>query len=112
MGTMQSLDPSGMSKAVITFQVPRNASSLTAFEFCNKHGLWKGPTVQVQTTNLDESESPNVRIAVIILSVVGLAMLFGVVGGLAYYRAHALGKQTADTESSDRDQKRNTNATQ
>jgi len=49
--SMRSLDPSVMSTASITFAVPRNASSLTAYEFCNKHGLWRGPTMQIPQRN-------------------------------------------------------------
>jgi desulfoferrodoxin (superoxide reductase-like protein) len=46
--TMQELSPQGVDVASIDFTVPVGATSLTAYEWCNKHGLWEGPTVQVQ----------------------------------------------------------------
>lgn len=45
--TTQELDPSATSVATITFTVPTGARKLTAYEWCNKHGLWQGPTVAV-----------------------------------------------------------------
>jgi len=53
---MQNLDPSGVDKASVTFEVPSDVSSLTAYEFCNKHGLWMGPTVFI---NLQKPKSKN-----------------------------------------------------
>lgn len=47
--TMQNLDPTGVDKATITFTVPSGATSLTAYEWCNKHGLWVGPEVKITT---------------------------------------------------------------
>jgi len=44
---MKNLDPTSVNKATITFSVPSGATSLTAYEWCNKHGLWKGPMVPV-----------------------------------------------------------------
>merc|ERR1712187_9396 len=44
---MQNLDPTGMDIASISFTIPRYTTSLTAYEFCNLHGLWQGPTVVV-----------------------------------------------------------------
>jgi desulfoferrodoxin (superoxide reductase-like protein) len=48
---MKNLDPTGVDKAAITFSVPTGATSLTAYEWCNKHGLWKGPTVTVPASS-------------------------------------------------------------
>lgn len=33
-------------KAHIRITIPRHATELTAFSFCNRHGLWKGKTVK------------------------------------------------------------------
>merc|ERR1712039_362677 len=44
---MQNLDPSDRDIASINFTIPSGVTSLTAFEYCNLHGLWRGPTVQV-----------------------------------------------------------------
>merc|ERR1712187_1080446 len=44
---MQNLDPTGMDIASISFTIPKYTTSLTAYEFCNLHGLWQGPTVVV-----------------------------------------------------------------
>mmetsp|Transcript_113197 Transcript_113197/g.315185 ORF Transcript_113197/g.315185 Transcript_113197/m.315185 type:complete len:329 (-) Transcript_113197:99-1085(-) len=45
--TIQNVDPEFVAKAQITFTVPSDATNLTAYEFCNLHGLWRGPTVEV-----------------------------------------------------------------
>merc|ERR1712083_269027 len=47
--TMQNLDPTGVDTARITFTLPSAATSLTAYEFCNKHGLYRGPTVTLSS---------------------------------------------------------------
>ena len=44
------------SKAEIRFTIPDGVESITAYEFCNKHGLWKGPTVNLDATSNDTSE--------------------------------------------------------
>merc|ERR1719330_663649 len=45
--TLQELDPTGVDVASINFTIPIGTTSLTAYEWCNKHGLWEGPTVSV-----------------------------------------------------------------
>jgi len=47
---LKNLNPENVDKAQVDFTVPSSATSLTAYEFCNKHGLWKGPTVTVKDT--------------------------------------------------------------
>ncbi|CAB9497474.1 Desulfoferrodoxin [Seminavis robusta] len=59
--TMQSLNPSNVDIAQIQFEVPSNATTLTAYEWCNVHGLYRGPTIsaatgQVIDTNTDDEE--------------------------------------------------------
>jgi desulfoferrodoxin (superoxide reductase-like protein) len=45
------LDPSlANGVATVTFDVPEGVKSLTAYEWCNLHGLWKGPEVVVDAT--------------------------------------------------------------
>ena len=44
--TFHTLDPSATT-ANIEFDIPASATELTAYEWCNKHGLWKGPTVTI-----------------------------------------------------------------
>lgn len=44
---MESLDPKDVDKAEMSFEIPEGVKELTAWEFCNLHGLWKGPTVSV-----------------------------------------------------------------
>ena len=48
----QALDPNGVDIATFDFVVPESATELTAYEWCNIHGFWKGPTVQV---NMEET---------------------------------------------------------
>jgi desulfoferrodoxin (superoxide reductase-like protein) len=55
---MKNLDPTGVDKAAISFSVPSGATSLTAYEWCNKHGLWEGPTVNVPTSSSSSAGLP------------------------------------------------------
>lgn len=45
--SMQMLDPTDVTKAELAFDIPEGTESVTAWAFCNLHGLWKGPTVMV-----------------------------------------------------------------
>lgn len=47
----QALDPTNVDIATMEFDVPESATDVTAYEWCNIHGLWKGPTVEV---NIEE----------------------------------------------------------
>lgn len=53
-GAVVGLDATDPSTATVpvtySFDVPKGATSLTAYEFCNKHGLWEGPQADVPTT--------------------------------------------------------------
>merc|ERR1711874_941069 len=73
--TMQNLDPNGVDLASISFKVPSSATSLTAYEFCNLHGLWQGPTIVVPS----EAQTP---VDVEGFSLLYLWILFGVSGAL------------------------------
>ena len=53
----QALDPNGVDIATMDFVVPQSATELTAYDWCNIHGLWKGPTVQVKTEGAKDSAS-------------------------------------------------------
>jgi len=44
---MDALSPVGSSIAQTRFDIPEGVIKLQAFEWCNKHGLWKGPEVNV-----------------------------------------------------------------
>lgn len=44
---MSSLDPTGVKSATITFDIPKGVSTLTAYSWCNLHGHWVGPTVEL-----------------------------------------------------------------
>lgn len=52
---MKTLDPSDVDMAVTTFEISEGVTEVTAYEWCNLHGLWRGPTVRVVT---DEDDSP------------------------------------------------------
>ena len=47
---MKSLDPTGVTEATWTFQTPEGATTLQAYSWCNIHGLYVGPIVEVATT--------------------------------------------------------------
>eukprot|EP00928_Gymnodinium_smaydae_P095054 TRINITY_DN8104_c0_g2_i1.p1 TRINITY_DN8104_c0_g2~~TRINITY_DN8104_c0_g2_i1.p1 ORF type:complete len:1846 (+),score=294.15 TRINITY_DN8104_c0_g2_i1:63-5600(+) len=44
---MRGLEPTEPSPATLTFDVPASATKLTAYEYCNKHGLFSGGEVVV-----------------------------------------------------------------
>lgn len=77
---MKNLDPDGVDKAEMTFDVPEGVSEVTAWEFCNRHGLWKGPSVSVMAdapmeadTEEEQDESPAAHTQVsIIVAVLAL----------------------------------------
>merc|ERR1712087_744080 len=51
---MRALDPTqivhGPVPAQAEFDIPDGTTSLQAYEWCNKHGLWEGPVVNVSST--------------------------------------------------------------
>jgi len=49
--SFRSLSPSESSPATMYFDIPVGTTSVTAYEFCNKHGLFQGPTVTVTPDN-------------------------------------------------------------
>ena len=51
--TMSTLDPTGVDTATLDFEVPEGTKSLQAYSWCNLHGLWKGPIVEVETASTD-----------------------------------------------------------
>lgn len=62
--SMQMLDPTDVTKAEMTFDIPEGTESVTAWAFCNLHGLWVGPNVMVTANEpvADESK-PNGEVA-------------------------------------------------
>jgi len=69
---MENLDPTNVAKASITFVVPSDATSLTAYEWCNLHGLWKGPIVNLTTAA--KGERSGMRLGLVAVNVIS-AML-------------------------------------
>merc|ERR1712110_382497 len=67
---MRNMDPGESDIAIASFRVPRNATSLTAYEFCNLHGLWQGPTVFVNKSETNARPS-------------GFYVLWGAIAGAA-----------------------------
>ena len=45
---MEYLDPTFVDVATMEFEIPPGVTSVKAYEFCNIHGLWEGPSVKVQ----------------------------------------------------------------
>jgi desulfoferrodoxin (superoxide reductase-like protein) len=50
--SLRSLSPSEPSPAHMYFDIPSGTTSLTAYEYCNKHGLFQGETVTVSANNI------------------------------------------------------------
>lgn len=54
---MSSLDPTNADNAAMTFDLPPGGpKKLTAYSWCNIHGLWVGPTVEVDSSKRKEVE--------------------------------------------------------
>ena len=54
---MKNLDPNDVDKAEMTFDIPEGVKEVSAWEFCNLHGLWKGPSVSVKAAvTMEETE--------------------------------------------------------
>mmetsp|Transcript_7355 Transcript_7355/g.13369 ORF Transcript_7355/g.13369 Transcript_7355/m.13369 type:complete len:348 (+) Transcript_7355:147-1190(+) len=54
---LEALDPTVAAPATMTFSVPGGVTTLTPFEWCNKHGLYKGATVTIPApTTVDPSD--------------------------------------------------------
>lgn len=49
--TMHSLDPTDVDVATMDFEIPKGAETLKAYAWCNIHGLWEGPEVEVETVS-------------------------------------------------------------
>lgn len=47
---MDSLDPTGADNATMAFGLPAAARKLVAYGWCNIHGLWVGPAVEVDAS--------------------------------------------------------------
>ena len=61
---MTSLDPTGVDSATWDFTVPKGVESMTAFAWCNIHGLYEGPTVTVDVRAEEERTQKNSAFAV------------------------------------------------
>lgn len=57
---VETMDPNMPAPATVVFDVPESVTELTAFEFCNLHGLWKGPTVVTLPPELAANATTNV----------------------------------------------------
>jgi desulfoferrodoxin (superoxide reductase-like protein) len=59
---LNALDPTGVEYASIEFTPPSDSKTLTAYIWCNIHGLYVGPTVDVPVkendTALDTNPNP------------------------------------------------------
>jgi len=57
---MQVMDPSADDAlpATMVMDVPEGVTSLTPYEFCNLHGLWKGPEVTIPSADAGVVVSP------------------------------------------------------
>lgn len=49
--TLKALDPTGVDHASLEFYPPEGSKTLTAYIWCNIHGLYVGPTVDVPAKN-------------------------------------------------------------
>eukprot|EP00579_Thalassiosira_antarctica_P001393 CAMPEP_0201868152 /NCGR_PEP_ID=MMETSP0902-20130614/2160_1 /ASSEMBLY_ACC=CAM_ASM_000551 /TAXON_ID=420261 /ORGANISM="Thalassiosira antarctica, Strain CCMP982" /LENGTH=338 /DNA_ID=CAMNT_0048393463 /DNA_START=90 /DNA_END=1106 /DNA_ORIENTATION=+ len=54
---LESMDPTVAAPAKMTFSVPAGVTELTPYNWCNKHGLWKGELVTVTATSAGRSSA-------------------------------------------------------
>merc|ERR1712113_530967 len=95
---MQALDPTNADTASINFTIPAGATELTAYAWCNKHGLWIGPTAyltmqQVPTRTTNDSKH-KVIIIITLISVTILLALFALFVRSFWKPSKAQQKQT------------------
>jgi len=57
---MKTFDTTGVDKATMEFDVPDGAVKLKAYAWCNLHGLWEGPEVEVTAATMEDGESSGV----------------------------------------------------
>ncbi|CAL1129696.1 unnamed protein product [Cladocopium goreaui] len=50
--SMRHLSPAEPSPATMIFEIPPGTTQVRAFEFCNRHGLYRGPSVSVLPSNI------------------------------------------------------------
>ena len=50
--SMRHLSPAEPSPATMIFEIPPGTTAVRAFEFCNVHGLFRGPAVSVDTQHI------------------------------------------------------------
>lgn len=78
--TLKTLDPTGVEYASLEFFPEENAKQLTAYIWCNIHGLYVGPTVDVpvEDNGMEPPESSASTTAILTSSswVVALLVFF------------------------------------
>jgi len=52
---MATMDPTLPGPATVSFQVPEDVIEMTAYEFCNLHGLYQGPKISTNGTSINNS---------------------------------------------------------
>jgi len=74
--TMQTLDSTGVFTATAEFDVPEGAETLQAYAWCNLHGLWQGPVVEVvASASADTEDNSGVACSVAVGAVAGTSLL-------------------------------------
>lgn len=53
---VKTMDPNVPAPATVVFDVPLQVTEIQAYEFCNLHGLWKGPSVSTVVDALAGSD--------------------------------------------------------
>ena len=53
---VKTMDPNMPAPATVVFDVPLQVTEIQAYEFCNLHGLWQGPSVSTVVDALAESD--------------------------------------------------------
>ena len=76
---MESLDTTGVDTATLDFDVPKGAESLKVYAWCNLHGLWSSPAVEVASVSVatadDESSSTGVALLASASALMSTALL-------------------------------------
>eukprot|EP00978_Attheya_sp_CCMP212_P016614 scaffold43696_cov48-Attheya_sp.AAC.3 len=53
----RNMSPFNPSPATFTFSIPPGTTSITAYQFCNRHGLWKGDKTAVPVQHINNAMS-------------------------------------------------------
>merc|ERR1712079_86239 len=90
----------GMDTASINFAIPAGATKLTAYAWCNKHGLWTGPSSYLSMRQLPitaKKDGNNQAVIIVLISIVVLLAIFSSISVLNLRRQKKAQQKQTDS---------------